>query len=314
MKGSPSVPLLESMFVFLLREEQKSSDNEPEMERLMNQAEECLESIRRFNYAIPLTAILRCSSRNLGAVPKEISGGEDWLSIYREYWKRHIEEAFAVRAGGRREQELRDSFRALVNGLAFKPLADAASAENPNGISFRGAYTLAFLDAFYSAVFMTEINETLHIVLTEGNIVFKEDAVEFTESYNAFFTLGSVIRRFEKDLSPNGGDLGIRYLKAKQELNTQPMTKRRKIESVSYEASAAALAIVRSVYQAARTMAALLEKFTIPGPDGRYVALPNMAALAAKIPAFLPALTDSITRFQQLAEVLNDIDALENGN
>jgi hypothetical protein len=314
MKLIPPMPLLESIFVFFLGEEQKTGDldREAELERLMNKAAECLETIRGFNRATPLTLILRCSLRNMSINPKEISGGEDWLALYRDYWKRRIDETFAARAGGIREQKLRNTFSVLIHGLTFKPLADAASAENPDGLPIRGAWTLAFLGAFYSAVFIPEMNEALNILLLEGNFILKEDSADFTESYDAFNTLQTNIRKFEKDISVEG-DFGRRFQQLKQELNTQPMVKRRRLEAISDEASGIALGIIHTVYQASRVMATLLEKVTSIDAAGRYVALGNMIPLAAKYPDFLPALTGMPGQFAQLAQMLEDVDALEAG-
>jgi hypothetical protein len=312
MKLIPPMPLLGSMFVFLLKTQQRGEEpnNDAELEQLMGRAAECLETIRTFNRVIPLTLILRCSMRNMQANPREISGGEDWLSLYREYWKRTIDETFSGHAKGHREQKLREIFGILLHGLTFKPMDDAASAENPNGFPFKGAWALAFLGAFYSAVFIPEMNEALNLLFVEGSFVLKEDAVNFTESYTAFYNLELNIRKFKNDISAIG-NFGRRFQQINLELNSQPAVKRHRLEAVSNEASGVALGIVRAIHQASRLMAVLLKKVTTADTTGRYVALGNMAALTAKYPDFLPALTGMPEQFTMLAQALEDVDIFE---
>jgi hypothetical protein len=310
----PPAPIMESLFVFLLQDSRQrrkeGADISAELERLMTGAKKSLVVIREFNRIVPLTKILRCFIKTLGFCPREISGGEDWLSLYREYWRRHIEEQLAAYIGIRKEQKLQSAFSTLLKGVVLKPLAYTESADNTEGVPVEGAYALSFLGALYSAVFIPDMNDTLKTILLEGQFLLKEDASEFAESYNAFFTIENNIHRFEKNLSPSG-DIGRRYAQAKVELGVQPTVKRRRLESIAREASSAALEMVNSVNRASQSMTDLLNRIIGCGAEGGIEILLNLSQLSAHNTDFIKHLGEITGQLQQIPFILDDIGALE---
>ncbi|MDR2553190.1 MAG: DUF5312 domain-containing protein [Treponema sp.] len=312
IKLVPPVPLLQSLFVFLLHETRGPADFDTELQAMVFKAGQALDAIREFNRKVPLTRILRCFFRNMSFCPREISGGENWLSVYREYWKQQITENLAIYIERRKEQHLRDSFQTFLKGTPFRPLAHIATEDNPDGVPVAGAYTLSFLGTFYSVVFIPDMNEILKALLLGGGFTSKEDSAEFTESYNAFFTLEDCIHKFEKSISVNG-DIGRRYSQIKQGIGFQPMIKRRKCEIIANEAAAAALGIVKVVYKAAQNIAEFLDRVTGADSRNKYEILANLPRLAVRDPSFMKTLAGMAQKFHQVVHILDDIDALETG-
>jgi hypothetical protein len=313
LKVIPPMPLLESLFIFLLQEKaaEPGFDINKEIRVLLARADEALSVIRAFNKQIPLTAILRCAARNMALSPKEISGGEDWFIVYREYWKRRIETLFADYIQDRRHRELLDSFRYFLKGTNLKILGNTLSDANPEGMPIKEVFALSFLITFYSVVFMADINKTLRPILIDGNFYKKENRTEFTESYNDLIKLEDDIKKFEQGISPSG-DFGKRYIQARQDMSSLPV-KRRKIQLVIEEASDEAQKILERTRTASRSMINILNGILERDTKGKYDTLANMSKLSGKGTRFVTGIGETIQQFQKVLQLLDDIEAMEAG-
>jgi hypothetical protein len=313
LKEVPSISLLESLFIFILQEHvgEPGFEIDKELRKLLAKAEDSVAAIRNFNMQVPLTLILRCSFRNVSLVPRVKAGGEDWFVVYREYWKRRVEEQFAEYMRQRRQRELNTSFRYFLKGTNLKILGSVVSDTNPNGFPVEGAFSLSFLLTFYSVVFMSDINRIIRPILIDGEFYKRENRTEFTESYNELIKLEDVIKKFEADISL-AGDYGKRYAQARADMTSLPI-KRRKIQIVLEEASGEAEKIIDKTRGAIQGMIKVLNGIIKKDPEGKYDTLANFAALAGKGTTFINNITESIQKFQKTLQLLDDIDAMESG-
>ena len=307
----PSMSLLESLFLFSLQERSGERDFNisHELRTMLNKAENAIDTIRSFNKQVPLTRILRCVYRNLSLSPQQISGGEDWFSLYRDYWKRQIDYKYSEYIQIRRHNELSQSFRYFLKGTNFKIIENVISDARPDGLPIPEAFTLSFLLAFYSAVFMADINNKLRPVLIDGEFLKKENRTEFTEAFNDIIKLEDDIKHFEQEISPSG-DFGKRYSMAKQDISSLPV-KRRKVQIILEDASRMAAGIIERTRTAMRTMVNILNGIIKKDPVGRYEGLANMNQLAGKTQTFVNGIKDSINTFQQAVQLLDDIGTLD---
>ncbi|MDR0624577.1 MAG: DUF5312 domain-containing protein [Treponema sp.] len=313
LRAPPPLPLLESLFIFLLQEKAREPDFDinREMRNLLTRAENSLVTIRTFNEQVPLTLMLRCANRDMALTPQEISGGEDWFLVYREYWKRHIEMLFAEYMRFRHHRDLLNSFRYFLKGANLKVLDNVVSDANPEGLPIPEAMSLSFLLTFYSAVFMADINKNLRPILIDGEFYKRENRTEFTESYNELIKLEDEIKKFEMNISPSG-DYGRRYIQARQDMTSLPV-KRRKIQLVLQDASGEAKKIIDRTRAAIHMMINVLNGIVKKDIEGKYDTLGNMARLSGKSPAFLNGINESIQKFQKTLQLLDDIDIMESG-
>ncbi len=332
LKAPPSIALLESMFVFVLQEQARNEeiDVQNESKILLSTAENSLAAIREFNKTVPLTAILKVANRNTSLTPSSISGGEDWFTVYREYWKQHIEHLFDEYMRTRRQRELLESFRSFLKGATLRTLEHAESETNPNGIPIRMGYDLSFLLTFHTVVFITDINKVLRPILLEGEFIKRENRTQFTESYNDLMKLDDDIRRFDKDISPTG-EIGKQYAIAVADMSLT--NRRRKVQSVIEMANEAANEIVATARQALENMLLVLQGIARKDPDGKNDMIANIGKFIGKPPAatllnaavnnapvpaafspkglaFFNGVTDIIASLQQTVQVLDNIDAL----
>ncbi|MDR0624607.1 MAG: DUF5312 domain-containing protein [Treponema sp.] len=313
LRNPPPLPLLESLFVFLLQEKagEPGFDMGREMRSLLSKAENALVTIRSFNAKAPLTLILRCASRDMALSPQEVSGGEDWFLMYREYWKRHIELELADYTRLRRHQEMVNSFRYFLKGANLKVLDNVISETNPDGLPIPEAMGLSFLLTFYSAVFMGDINKTLRPILIDGEFHRRENRAEFTESYNELIKLEDDIRKFERHISPSG-DYGKRYSLARQDMSSLPV-KRRKVQLVLQDASGEAQKIITGARRAVQSMVNILNGILGNSSGGKYGGLGNAARLSGRGTTLVNSIGDAIQKFQKTLQLLDDIDAMESG-
>ncbi|MDR0602206.1 MAG: DUF5312 domain-containing protein [Treponema sp.] len=307
----PPLTLLESLFIFVTQEKagEQGFEMDREMRNLLTHSENALATIREFNRQVPLVLILRCANRDLSFQPKPVSGGEDWFTVYREYWKRRIENRFAEYMSRKRHRDLVDSFRHFLKGTNLKLLDNVVSESNPDGIPVPGALALSFLLSFYSAVFMGDINRILRPILIDGEFYKRENRTEFTESYNDLIKLEDDIRKFEGNIAP-AGDLGKRYSLARQDMSSLPV-KRRKIQIVVEDASREASVIIGRIRGACTTMINIINGILKKDTDGKYDTLANLSQLAGKGGSFITGLNAVADQFRKTLQLLDDIDIME---
>ena len=313
LKTVPPMTLLQSLFVFILQErsDEPGFDINREIRLLLAKAEEALAVIRDFNRKVPLAWIIRCSTRNMSFVPQEISGGEDWFLVYRDYWRRRIETSFADYFKDRRRKEILESFRHFLKGQPLQELDNIQSDRNSYGLPVKGAFALSFLLTFYSVIFMPSINKILRPILIDGQFSRKENRVEFTEAYNNLMKLEEEIKKFEHEVSLSG-EYGKRYLQARQEVAVLPV-KRRRIQIVLEDAREDAEKILEPVRKACRSMVNFSSALLEPDIKAKNDILTNFPSITGKGSEYTDSLKEAREQFQVVIKLLDDIQVMEEG-
>jgi hypothetical protein len=278
------------------------------MHSLLNRAEISLEAIREFNRQVPFTPLLRCVSRDLGLAPRNIGGGEDWFSIYKEQWKLVIDEKVFAFIKIRRQHEMQSSFKSFLKGKEIRMLEHMESGDNPQGMPLKGAFALSFLQTFCAVVFAADLNETLRPIMLNGEFIRKENRAEYTECYNYLMKLSETVKRLDHDISPEG-TYGKRYQQAKNEMTALPV-KRRKIQIILNEATAM---VERILEQTRNSLSGLVKSLNgIITKNDKYDSLSNLADML-KNPAFFDRIAACIDQLTTALKLMDDIDALEGG-
>ena len=312
MTLNPPMTLLESLFIFLLQERTEEPDfnMEEEIQKLLVQAETSLEGIWEFNQKIPLSMILRCTTRDMNYSPKPIGGGEDWFVVYRDYWKQRAETLFAEYYKEKKLREENQAFKNFFNGQDLICMKNAASYTNYDGFPLPEERILSFLLTFHEAVFRMEFEPVLEPILMEGEFLKKQNLSEFTESYTSFKNLASYINKLDEAMSPEG-DFGIRYNQARQEMSSLPI-KRRKVQIVADDASAQAQRTITRLKDAIVSIINILVGILDRSTDGNYGALINFSRLGNEnFEAKLKAVWKKLTTMTQLLDGIGPASMLE---
>jgi hypothetical protein len=310
--GTPAISLLESLFVFVLQEQMGNIefDVEAETKMLLTQAETAINTIRDFNMTVPLTKILRCSMRDLSWNPRAISGGEDWFAVYRDYWKKQVDEQFAAFAKERKKAGLTQSFKTFLNDVPLTAFPHLFSELDSDGIPASGAMGLSFLSAFHSAVFLPVINNVLRTILLDGEFFKRENRTIFTETYNDLMKIDDVIKKFKENISPIG-DYGKRFTLAKNEMTSLPI-KRRKIQIVTNEVNEEIQKIINDTQKSFKTMIDVLQGIIKRESGSRFDTLSNISSMPnVKDKSFLDAAAISKSRLEEASSLLKEANLLE---
>jgi hypothetical protein len=310
-KEIPSMPLFEALFVFMLQDKVKEPgfDVNAEARRLLSGAERSLAAIRKFNQATPLTLIIRCASRDLSLSPASAGGGEDWLAVYRDYWKQFIKERFARYLRTVRFGELRESFRSFFKGINLKLLENAESEANPGGIPVKDALSLSFLRTYCAVVFSEDNAAVLNAILINGEFYNRDNQFEFSSSYNELNKLENVIDAFDYKISPYG-DFGLRYAAVRQGLASLT-AKRRKAQDIIGEVSLEAVQIIERSKTALAAMINVLNGIMKKDLVGKYDTLINFSKLADKGTVFTDGLVIAAQNARTALTLLDEIKFLE---
>jgi hypothetical protein len=307
LREPPSLALLESLFIFMLREQAVEGDRE--LQRLLERAEGALANIRNFNRRLPLTLILKCGNRDVSYYPRQISGGEDWYTVYRDYWRRRVATRFAEYLKNRRREELRETSRNFFSGAEPAGLANAAGESAEGDFPLDAAPSLSFLLGFYKLVFVPEINPLLLPVVAEGGFVNRENRTEFTGGYNDLARLGNDIQNLDGKIGA-GGIYGERYAQAREEMSSLQI-KRRKIQLALEDAAGEGRRIVERTRLAIGAIVNIITGILKKEPGGRYDSLSNLDQLEMKVPDLPAKLREAGERLKETLKTLDNIAALE---
>ncbi|MDR0388004.1 MAG: DUF5312 domain-containing protein [Treponema sp.] len=307
----PSMSLFESLFVFMLQEKMKEPgfDANEEIQKLLAKAERSLAAIRKFNQMTPLTLIIRCASRDLSLSPVLIGGGEDWLAVYRDYWKQLIKDQFTRYLRTTRSLELQGSFQSFFKGINLKLLENAESGTNPDGIPVKEVLSLSFLRTYHAVVFTGDSAAILNAILINGEFQNRDNQLEFSLCYNELNKLGTIIDAFDGRLSPSG-DFGSRYTAVREELISLTF-KRRKVQGVMDEVTLAAGEIIDRSKAALIMMVNVLNGILKKDPVSKYDTLSNFSVLAGKGTAFTDGLFTAVNNTRIALTLLDEIRSLE---
>ena len=313
LKIVPDMAVLQSLFIFMLQRRGGSTniDIDKGLSFLLQKAEESLTVIRDFNKLVPLTHIIRCSSKEKFFLPSEISGGEDWFVLYRKYWKRQIEVQYSDYMKKHRYQKLFNASRAFLNGIDIDALENTQSGSNPNGIPIKGTFVLSFLRAFFVSVYKPDINPVMQKVYDQGEFKQDKDRVEITWSFNYLLNLGEEIDKLEYNIGPSGL-YGERYIQAQNDKSSNN-TKDRRMQVVVQKVQADAKVILDQALQACHTSVNILVGILGKNSDGKYDTLTNISKLSEADKQLMPGIEDSIEKFQTALSLLEQIKAMETG-
>ncbi|MDR2520975.1 MAG: DUF5312 domain-containing protein [Spirochaetaceae bacterium] len=311
LKRMPSMNLLSSMYIFVMQnnENEEYLENDREMQRFTSGAEKALFTIRNFVIKVPLARIIRCASKDIGYEPSEISGGEDWFSLFREKWIAIITENFNEYILSRKKTELSSALNEFFKGQELEQIEYARSDENPDGIPVRGVLVLSFLLMFHKYIYMGDMNNILRPILIDGEFYKRENRTDFTEAYNELIKIDDMVNTLKKKLQPSG-EWGKQWKQINSDIQSVAI-KHRKLSIFFEDVNLNVDKITEKAKEALQTMSNVLGGILRPDNGGKFDTLSNMAKIAGKTSDFIDGLGTALKNTQAALRLFNDIEHLE---
>jgi len=312
MSEPPSTSLVEALFVFVEREQLAKPDAESILSADLERAEIALARIRAFNAKVPVVELSRLASGDPGYQSRDLAGGEDWLAIFKGFWKARIDRQVEEWKTERRYRQLAEEIVAFVGEPGPAPFSHIAreTSELAPGIWLEGA--LSFLDGFFRSVFAREMARPLKLILVDGEFYRKDNRLEFTDAFDGLSRVGAAIASLDARLGPEG-DLGSAWARAKTEVVPGPV-RDRKLQAISRDADDEAERVVRAAAESLAEMTRLLGGLVKGEAGGRYDSLSNLSYLDGKAnKEFLRSLAAAKDRCERALTFLDELSGLDIG-
>jgi hypothetical protein len=278
----PSIELLESVFLFPQQDLIAGGDAalESEVRGGIEKAGVALDAIRRFMERVSLLDLLRASLKDMAFRPKQLSGGEDWFSVYKSFWKERIESRFTVFGRERSRLVLVKEIEEFLGRNALKELENLQAFSKESGFPVKQELILAFVLSAFDSIFVDEINRPLKILLLEGEFYRNENRIEYTDAYSVFVKISDSIRSFDRRMAKDG-DLGILFSEVQHDYSSISSKQYRLIEvqqTVAFEADK----LVQETVHALKMGISVLKGILYPEQGSRYDSIQNLRMIDGK--------------------------------
>lgn len=306
LKSPPSITLLEALFIYALHLEDVSESEiiESDVASKLALAHEALNILKSFMNKVPLIDLIRYGISNLIYVPDELSGGEDWLALCKQYWKSNIEKSFL----NRNKEIARKRYRAQVPVLLKTkdiPIflnIHAEEKEDSPGVAFD--YLFSYLSGFYSGVFTQEYIRPLKILLLDGEFYKKDNRSEYTEAFTTIQKIDETLKAFDQRLGPNG-DLTMHFRNAKAEKVLS--IRKTKVHAARSRVEGDAKAVIMLILNALYTITLVANGVLKGDSSGKYDSIANIGYIDGKNNAyFKKSLIEAIEGIDKALVFLRD--------
>lgn len=282
LKDPPSLELLESVFLFPRQDLINGADAalESEVSGQIEKAGAALDSIRRFIAKVSLVELLRAGLRDVGYRTKQLSGGEDWFSVYKGFWKDRIESTYVRFVRERGRLSLIKEIEEFLGQNALKELGNVVAFAKESGYPVKQEFLLAFIVSAFDSVFVEDVNRPLKILLLEAEFYRNENRIEYTDAYSVYVKITDSIRSFDRRLARDG-DLGILFAEAQRDY-TSINSKQYKLLEVQQSVAFEAEKIIQEIVHALRTGLNVLKGILYPQQGSKYDSIQNLRIIEGR--------------------------------
>ncbi len=313
MYEPPPEDLLELMFLFPLQRMFKDDPAalESSIKDSMRKADAAVKDIRSFMADVPLVDLVRYARRELSYAPRQVSGGEDWFTLYKSAWKSRIEGRHQGFARDRKRMRLQAEVEEFLGGRKVEAGA-WLNGNEPEALVVRHGFLFAFIETAFDTVFVEEVNRPLKIVIIDGQFFRQDNRLEFTDACNDFFKTPEILKSFQTRLSRKG-DLGKLYEEARLDFASTG-SKQNRILAAIQAASSDADRILAEFQRSVRIIVLMLSAISKPEPGARYESLQNLSTIDGRQNAVfrrsLDRARERLERFQEIIPDICDLDSI----
>jgi hypothetical protein len=282
MKLPPSPRFIRTMFLFFLDDQTENAEFNfgYELTRLIEEAENSLNLVRKFNKKYPMVLVARYVKNDLRYQCPAPAGGEDWFALFKQFWRGRIDQTYRLFSAKRKQDEITgEILEALESTELLMVEPYIALGDDP---SCRGAYPLClgFLKTFFQKIFPGEFNRNLKTLLLDGLFYKEDNRSEFTDAYNGLLKLSPALDKFENRLTKEG-DIGRAVTQMEIEITTKAI-KERKMKNLIKSADMEAEALIQGAGNNLQALIRVLNGILYGEIGGRYDTLSNLSYIGGR--------------------------------
>ena len=310
LEHRPRVVLLEGLFMFAHVKDMED-DQYPlasEFQHWVDKSKDTISYLKSFYTEIPLIKMYALISENLDFFPRSITSGEDWFTLYRQFWM------------GRMETDLRQY---IVAAMKKEVLSHAAHiihtdtvvsvpyySKNTYGIPVTYEKTLAFLNEFLQRNYQLSMQSQLKRILIDGEFYKEQNSFDFSEGFSVCNQLESRIANLFARLRSDGV-FGQELEKIDREPIPEALAMRKK-QGVIQRFDKEVFALLKDAGEHIHLLINVLNGILFGEKGGRFDTLSNLGYIGGKenqrYMSKLKELLDELTNF---FGVFHDLMALE---
>ena len=283
-----------------------------ELELRMERSADALDEIARFCRSVPLVDMLKSLNRNPGYRPERVGGGEDWFTVFRQYWENRAEENVEQFVFGERIREYQESLRRLFSReKLLLPERYCAYDEHPT-LRIRYPRSITLLLSFAELIFTAKYSRVVKVFLVNGEFYKAQNRAEMTDAVNGLSSLADSIRGVDRSLSDDG-ELGSQIVDVEGRL-TNGVERGAKIQKILDRADKSMETIIGKGLGYLDTSIKVINGILHGESGGAYDTLSNLTEIGATENRILrERLKAALETFNDTKQLLRRIFELESG-
>ncbi len=273
-KFPPEQEIFQSLYYYYSSHGKTDSAGYSSLEKFIETAEKSMESIRKFNRAVPVENILKIVYRNINYNSADISGGEDWFALYKKFWYKRYEVSMLKFTLKKKKEELMSRSLEVLNTESIQYLRYYRSKIWGDETFLRYENSAAVAYTFLSSVFTRDMLPSLKLILEDGKFYKEQNKNDFVDAYSAIVQTLEKLKILDLALAP-GGEYTIEINEVKKESESDYI-KLEKIKDIFAEIDGKVESVLREFIESLTMMSRILNGITHGEVGGPYDTLSNL--------------------------------------
>ena len=309
LRPGPSAVLLQALALYDAQDQLAAGlDVESLVQSEVERYSEAVSGLMEFGHRYPVADLVRLAHSNLHYRPTPLTGGEDWFSAWKSFWKNRIEDALGRYSYQRRvDTVVADARRTL--GLER---VDPFPGYPPSGLDrpSRHGLSMGLLYAVMGEPWARRISGPLGLLLRDGEFYKSDNRAAFDAAMHAIGRVQTDVANLEVRLRPSG-DLGMAWAAASDGTLAEEAAEERRLALVA-ALDGESSALVRRAADAFRTCGDILQGVLYGTVGGKFDTVSNLADIASRAGAeFRKQLENAHVACKSVAQSLVELQSAE---
>lgn len=271
-----------------------------------------LQLLKSFTRSVPIGKVLKILNENMGHKAEPVGGGEDWFTLFRQYWEGQIDKSMEIVVfRNKRDRYLSDA-RRLLNDQEPIPFDHYQSEAFEEAVPVRYENTAGFVKSFRDVLYQRELARPLRKFLMDGEFYKQQNREDFTDALNEIETSIRDLERLDDSLA-SGGEKGRAVEYIRREMVGSRERRRRIMKIVSGMETDVEEAVSRFM-DAIGLLINVVKGILYGEGGGKYDTISNMAYIGGSENARLVAALDKgLQNLEEARRIVHDVYDLEKG-